>query len=173
MNNNSYNKIAIIGGPGTGKTTLANILSKKFNISATHIDGIHHLPNWQVRDKNERDKIILNLIEKEKWIIDGTYKSTLQARLEKANLIIWLDYPTSTQIKGILKRCLKNKNQEKPEIPGCKEHMTKEFFLYTLNYRKKQRQYITDALLNIDSSKIIAFKKQKELNRWLKNNLIL
>ena len=53
-----YNRIAIVGAPGTGKTTLANILSEIFNIPATHIDGIHHLENWVIRDQEERDRII-------------------------------------------------------------------------------------------------------------------
>ena len=61
-----YNRIAIIGGSGTGKTTLSNALSKKYNIPATHIDGIHHLKDWQIRDKSERDKIILDIVKKSK-----------------------------------------------------------------------------------------------------------
>lgn len=40
-----YNKIAIIGGTGTGKTTLANKLGEKFNLSVYHIDAIHYFPN--------------------------------------------------------------------------------------------------------------------------------
>ena len=73
---------------GTGKTTLSNNLSNLFNIPVIHLDGIHHLPNWEIRDKNERDKIILSAIEKDKWIIDGTYHHTLKQRFEKADLII-------------------------------------------------------------------------------------
>ena len=57
----NLNRISIIGALGTGKTTLANELSKIYNIPATHIDGIHHLGNWQIRDKKERDKIILDI----------------------------------------------------------------------------------------------------------------
>ena len=98
-----YNRVAVIGGPGSGKTTLSDKLSKLWNIPVTHIDGIHHLPNWQIRDKDERDAMILDIVKNEKWIIDGNYKATLQKRLEAADLVIWLDYPTRTMIKGILK----------------------------------------------------------------------
>ena len=165
----NWNRIAIIGGSGTGKTTLANQLSKIYNIPVTHIDGIHHLANWQIRDNDERDKIILEIVEQEKWIIDGTYKATLKARLEKSDLIIWLDYSTTAQIKGILKRWIKSAGKEKPEIPGCKERMTKEFFTYVLKYNKEKRHFIVDNMEGIDQNKVLIFKKQKDLNKWLKN----
>ena len=167
-----YNRISIIGGAGTGKTTLSNLLSEKYNIPVTHIDGIHHLKNWQVRDKAERDKIILDIVEKEKWIIDGTYKDTIKQRLEKSDLIIWLDYSTFAQVKGILKRFLKNPGKEKREIPGCNERLNLEFLKYVIDYRKKKRHYVVEALENVDQSKVIVFTKQKDLNNWLKEQNI-
>jgi len=167
-----YNRISIIGGAGTGKTTLSNILSEKYNIPATHIDGIHHLKNWQVRDKAERDKIILNIVEKEKWIIDGTYKDTIKQRLKKSDLIIWLDYSTFAQVKGILKRFLKNPGKEKPEIPGCNERLNLEFLKYVIHYRKKKRHFVVEAIESIDQSKVLIFTKQKDLNKWLKEQNI-
>lgn len=163
-----YKKIAIIGAPGTGKTTLANKLSEIFHIEATHIDGLHHLENWQIRDKSERDKMILDVVEKDKWIIDGTYKSTLKLRLELADLIIWLDFSTINQLKGIVSRYLKNKGIEKPEIPGCKEKMDKDFFFYVLKYNRTKRNIIVENLQGIDENKVLVFKNRKEVNKWIK-----
>ena len=154
---------------GTGKTTLSNNLSKLFNIPVIHLDGIHHLPNWEIRDKSERDKIILSSIEKDKWIIDGTYHHTLKQRFERADLIIWLDYSTFTQLKGIFKRFIKNPNKEKPEIPGCRERLKFEFVKYVFFYNKNKRHYIEDNLKNVDNKKIMIFKKQKDLNKWVKS----
>ena len=165
-----YNKISIIGGPGTGKTTLSNALSKKYNIPATHIDGIHHLKNWEIRDKSERDQIILDIIKKEKWIIDGTYRDTLKTRLENSDFIIWLDYSTLAQIKGVFKRYFKIRGKEREEIPVCKERLNLEFLKYVINYNKKKRYLISDTLKNIDRNKFIVFNKQKDLNLWLKNH---
>ena len=101
------NKISIIGGAGTGKTTLANNLGKVLNLPVCHIDGIQHLENWKLRDKDERDDMILQKVNEDKWIIDGTYRSTLSQRLEKSDFIIYLDYTSIAQVKGILGRYIK------------------------------------------------------------------
>ena len=162
-----YNRIPIIGGPGTGKTTLSNILSLKYNLPVTHLDGINHLKDWKVREKSKRDKIILDIIEKEKWIIDGTYRDTLKKRLKNSDLIIWLDYSSIAQIKGIIKRYLKNARKERTEIPGCIERLNFEFIKYVIRYNKDKRHFITDALQDINKDKVIIFKKQKDLNIWL------
>lgn len=163
-------KISIIGGSGTGKTTLANNLSKELNLPVYYIDGIHHLENWKIRNKDERDKIILEKANEEKWIIDGTYHSTLKERLEKADLVIYLDYSSISQIKGVLGRFIKNHGKEKEEIPGCKERMSFEFFFWVLNWRKNKRNKIIENINKIDKNKVLIFKNRKQLNKWYYNN---
>lgn len=167
-----YNRISVIGGPGSGKTTLSNALSKKYNIPVTHIDGIHYLKDWNIRNKAERDSIILDIIQTKKWIIDGTYKDTLSERLKKSDLIIWLDYSTFTHLKGVLKRVIKNWRKEKTEIPGCKERLNLEFLRYILKYNISKRHYVISALKNINKNKVMIFTKQKDLNKWLKKQNI-
>ena len=164
----NVSKISIIGGSGTGKTTLSESLGKVLNLPIYHIDGIHHLENWKIRDKSERDKIILDIVKKDKWIIDGTYRSTLQKRLESSDLIIFLDYSTIAQIKGILGRFIKDHGKEKPEIPGCKEKISFKFLKFVINWRKDKRLFIINTLKNIDKDKILIFKNRRSLNKWYK-----
>lgn len=166
----NINKISVIGGSGTGKTTLSNNLSNNLNIPVYHLDGINYFQNWEPRDKVERDKIILEKIEEPQWIIDGTYNSTLGIRIQKADLIIYLDYSSFAQLKGVMTRFLKNKGKEKSEIPGCKEKMDKEFFLWTLSWRKRKRAKIYEALQDVDKSKVLIFKNRRQLNKWYLNN---
>ncbi len=162
-------RICIIGGSGTGKTTLSNNLGKELNLPVYHIDGIHHLKNWEIRDENERDKIILEKVAQPKWIIDGTYRSTLQQRLEKADCVIYLDYSSLAQIIGVLKRFIKNHGKEKEEIPGCKEQMSWKFFWFVVKWRKNKRDEILEKINKIDSKKVYIFHNRKRLNRWYEN----
>ena len=164
-----YNRISIVGGSGSGKSTLADILSKKLNLPAIHLDAINFNSNWTEIDKTERDNIISEKSSEEKWIIDGNYNKTLKERFDKADLIIWLDYSTFAQLKGIFKRFIKTFNKERPEIPGCKERINFEFLKYIITYNKKKRYLIEDNLKSISNDKILIFKKQKDLNKWLKN----
>ena len=161
-------KISIIGGSGTGKTTLSNNLGKVLNIPVYHIDGIHHLENWETRDKNERDRIILEKIKEEQWIIDGTYHSTLRQRLQSSDLVIYLDYSSISQVKGVLGRYIKQHGKERPEIPGCKEKMSFDFLIWVLHWRRNKRERIIDEIQNIEKDRILIFKNRRQLNQWYK-----
>lgn len=164
-----YNRISIVGGSGSGKSTLCNILSKELGLPAIHLDAINYEPNWVEIDKTERDNIILSKAQDDKWVIDGNYNKTLKERFDKADLIIWLDYSTLKQLHGILKRYFTTRNSERPEIPGCKEHLEPEFIKYVLTYNKKKRPVILDYLKDVPKEKVLIFKHQKDLNAWLKD----
>ena len=163
-----YNRISIVGGSGSGKSTLCNILAKELNLPAIHLDAINFNANWVEIDKEERDKIISAKSSEDKWIIEGNYKKTLKERFDKADLIIWLDYSTFMQLKGIFKRYFQTRNSERPEIPGCKERLDFTFIKYVATYNRKKRHVIVDNLKGIPKDKVLIFKKQKDLNKWLK-----
>lgn len=162
-------KIAVVGGSGTGKTTLTNNLGRKLNLPIYHIDGIHHLENWKARDTKERDSIILKRANEERWVIDGTYKSTLQERINKADLVIFLDYSTILRLNGILSRYLKNKGKEKPEIPGCKEKMDWNFIKMVLKWRWTKGKEVKKIIMENKDKKILVFKNRRSLNKWYFN----
>ena len=163
-----YNRISIVGGSGSGKSTLCDILSQELNLPAIHLDGLNFNANWVQIDKSERDKKILEKSLEDKWIIDGNYNKTLKERFEKADLIIWLDYSTMMHLKGIMKRYFNMRHKERPEIPGCKERLDFDFIKYAITYNKKKRPIIKEYLKTIPKEKVLIFKKQKDLNQWLK-----
>ena len=163
-----YNRISIVGGSGSGKSTLCDILSEKFSLPAVHLDSINFKPNWIEIDKNERDKIISAKALEDKWIIDGNYTKTLKLRFERADLIIWLDYSTFALLKGVFKRYFKLRNKDRKEILGCQERITFDFIKYVATYNKKKRHIIEKLLIDVSPDNVLIFKKQKDLNKFLK-----
>lgn len=163
-----YKRISIVGGSGSGKSTLCDILAKELKLPAIHIDAINFNENLEEIDKEERDKIVLAKALETKWIIDGNYNKTLKERFDRADLIIYLDYSSIMLLKGILKRFIKLNNKERPEIPGCKERLDFKFLKCVLTYNKKKRPLIKSYLKDIQQDKVLIFKKQKDLNKRLK-----
>ena len=162
------NRISVIGGPGTGKSTLANNIGKELNLPIYHLDAIHHLEKWKVRDSVEMDKIILEKIEEERWVIDGTYKSTLEARVKKSDMVIFLNYSTIARVRSVLSRYFKNKGKERPEIPGCKEQMNWKFLKLVIKWEQGRINIINETLEKNKDKNIIIFKNRRKLNKWYK-----
>ena len=164
----NINRISIIGGSGTGKTTLSENLGKVLNLPVYHIDAMHHLENWVIRDKAERNQMILEKVAEDKWIIDGTYKDTLKQRVEKSDLIIYLDYSSLAAAKGAIGRHLKLGNSPRKDIPGCNEKMDLEYLLWVMKWRKNKREYVIECLKDVDDGKKLIFKNRRSLNKWFK-----
>lgn len=153
-------KILILGGPGSGKTTLASRLAELFELPIINLDSINYKENWVQRDEKERDSIIHKKMKEEEWIMEGIYKSTLEERAKLADLIIFLEYPTYYLMLRVIKRYLKNFRKEKKEIEGCKERMGWRFIKYTLKFNSKKKS-IYDILCNVEDmeKKLIILKK--------------
>ena len=160
-------KIIVIGSPGAGKSSFSKKLKNITKLPLYHIDMLYHKKDGTHITKEELEEKLKEIFKTDKWIIDGNYSKTLKERFDRADLIIWLDYSTYAQVKGIFNRILKNYGKEKTEIPGCKERFNFTFFKYVITYNKKKRHIIVDSLNGIPEDKVLIFKKRKALNKWL------
>ena len=93
----------------------------------------------------------------------------MQERLDKSDLVIYLDYSSFAQVRGILSRFFKNHGKEKKDIPGCKERMSFEFFIFVCKWRKTRRDEIVEKISKVDKGKVLIFKNRRQLNKWFKN----
>lgn len=106
-------KIHIIGCSGTGKTYLAKKLSNKYNIPHYDLDNIYWDNSSQKygikTEVEKRDKLLLNILEKDDWIIEGIYYKWLEQSFKNADIIYILDLPKYIYKFRIIKRFVKRK----------------------------------------------------------------
>jgi adenylate kinase family enzyme len=87
-------KIAVIGTPCSGKTTLARQLANRFAVPHVELDALFHGPNWTPAPADEFRDSVERALSGDGWIADGNYRGKLgDLVLERADLVVWLDLP--------------------------------------------------------------------------------
>ena len=75
-------KILIKGHAGSGKSTLGKILSRHYRIPVLHLDSVYWLPEWQHRNDDEFNKIVLDFMKKNEIFVSPLATATLLKRKE-------------------------------------------------------------------------------------------
>lgn len=161
-------KISIIGAGGSGKSTLAKELGQKLGIEVYYLNKIRWKNQNEHISEEEFIKIQKEIIEKEdSFIFDGNYKSTMDLRFAASDTIIFLDFPTSTNLRQSVKKSLTedNADNEDPDL----DHTGKINLKYInrlINFEKEDRQEIIDKLNELKLEKriiIIDSRSKKDL----------
>lgn len=110
-------KILIVGSPGVGKTTFARQLNEKLKLPLYHLDDIYWQKNWQRPTCELWIQKLDELLEGNRWIIDGNYFETFEKRLSRSNHVIYLDFSTALCLYRACKRALKRVFYSKDSLP--------------------------------------------------------
>ncbi len=141
-------RIAIIGLSGSGKSTFANNLGKILNRPVTHLDKEYWTNNW--KNKYSKEGWINfheNLINQNKWIIDGNFRNSQEARLLRADTIIFFDFPKWLCLWRVFKRALNRKQPfDKPD--GVKNKVSWELISYIINYPLNEMRGLVEKYKN-------------------------
>lgn len=68
----SLQRVRVVGGPGSGKSYLAKLISDHTNLSYINLDDLFWF-RGKKRDPENRDKLLLNVLRTEEWIIEGSF----------------------------------------------------------------------------------------------------
>ena len=164
-------RVMIIGCGGAGKSTLARKLGEKTGLPVVHLDQIWWAPgNWQHIEKPEFDEKLALELEKPRWILDGNFNRTIEARLEVCDTVIYLDYPRLVCLKNWLGRVVRNWGRHRPDMTeGCNEWFDPEFVKWIWNFNKNNRARYYALLNNAGDKKVVILKSRRQAQKFLDN----
>jgi adenylate kinase family enzyme len=128
------NRIVIAGTSGSGKSTLARQIADVLDVEYFEIDALYHGPGWTANVDFVRR--VSSRIAEPAWVTEWQYTAARDALADRADLMVWLDFPRHVVMLGVIRRTLKrsllklelwNGNREPPlrTIVSNRDHIVR------------------------------------------------
>lgn len=138
----SSNRILVLGSSGSGKTTFSTQLGTALGLDVIHLDAEFWQPGWISTPQDVWRHTVARLVERERWIMDGTYESTLHLRIPAADCLILVHQPRLLCLWRIIKRKATIDDHARPDAPAG-QRIDWPFIRYVWNYPT-----VTEPLVN-------------------------
>ncbi len=161
---NMMEKILVIGSPGAGKSTFARKMRDETGIPLYYLDLLWHRPDRTNVAREEFDTRLAQILEKDRWIIDGNYLRTLKMRMRACDTVFLLDYPMEVCLAGAEERI----GKKREDLPWIETEFDEEFRQWILDFPKEQLPVIYEMTEQYrNEKKIIVFRSREEAEDFL------
>ena len=156
-------RVIVIGCPGSGKSTVSRALHNKTGIPLYHLDMMYWNADKTTVEKSVFLERLSAVLEKNEWIIDGNYGSTMELRMAACDTLIFLDYPLEVCLDGIKER----RGKPRSDMPWIETEEDEEFIEFIRNYNEQQKPKVLEMLEKYGDKNIIIFKSREEADTFL------
>ena len=163
VNSSIGHRILVLGCPGSGKSTFARQLQEKTGLPLIHLDNVWWRADRTHISREEFDEALAELLQGERWIIDGNYSRTIEVRLRSADTAIFLDYPEAVCMDGIAARV----GQVRPDMPWTESTLDPELVALVRNYAASDRPALLSLFRKYPEKQVITFTDRTQADRWL------
>ena len=162
-------KVMVIGCPGSGKSTFSRALSQITGLPLTHLDMLYWNADKTTVERSVFIERLSEVLQKDAWLIDGNYSSTMELRMQECDTVFFLDYPADICLQGVKDR----QGKPRPDMPWVETEEDTEFLEYIQNFYKENRPQVLELLQKYSHKTIHVFQNRTEADVFLskaKNN---
>ena len=156
-------KVIVIGCPGSGKSTVSRALHNKTGIPLYHLDMMYWNADKTTVEKSVFLERLSAVLEKDEWIIDGNYSSTMELRMAACDTVIFLDYPLEICLDGIKER----HGKPRSDMPWIETEEDAEFIEFIKNYNEQQKPKVLELLKKYSEKNIIILGSREQADAFL------
>ena len=156
-------KVIVIGCPGSGKSTVSRALHNKTGIPLYHLDMMYWNADKTTVEKSVFLERLYAVLEKDEWIIDGNYGSTMELRMAECDTVIFLDYPLDVCLDGIKER----RGKPRSDMPWIETEEDAEFIEFIKSYNEQQKPKVLELLEKYSDKNIIILGSREQADMFL------
>ena len=156
-------RVIVIGCPGSGKSTISRKLHNKTGIPLYYLDMMYWNADKTTVEKSVFLERLSDVLEKDEWIIDGNYSSTMELRMVACDTVIFLDYPLDVCLDGIRER----RGKPRSDMPWIETEEDEEFIEFIKSYNEQQKPIVIELLEKYGDKNIVIFKSREEADAFL------
>ena len=156
-------KIIVIGCPGSGKSTVSRTLHNKTGIPLYHLDMMYWNADKTTVEKSVFLERLSDVLEKDEWIIDGNYSSTMELRMAACDTVLFLDYPLEVCLDGIKER----RGKPRSDMPWIETEEDAEFIEFIKSYNEQQKPKVLELLKKYSDKNIIILESREQADAFL------
>ena len=156
-------KVIVIGCPGSGKSTISRELHNKTGIPLYYLDMMYWNADKTTVEKSVFLERLSVVLEKDEWIIDGNYGSTMELRMAACDTVFFLDYPLDVCLNGIKER----RGKPRSDIPWIETQEDAEFIEFIKSYNEQQMPKVIELLEKYSDKNIVIFKSREQADAFL------
>lgn len=163
------NRVVVIGCSGAGKSTLATRLGERLDIPVVHLDRLFWQPGWVESPRAEFEQRVTDAVQRDRWIVDGTFIGTQHLIMPAADTIVWFDFPRSICLWRVTSRWFAHRGgrTRRDMTEDCPEKIDFEFLEFIWTFRESYRPRIVARLDQLrPDQRLIILRKPADVARF-------
>ena len=165
-------RILVAGASGAGKSRLALRIAEASGLPYQEIDALFHGPSWTPLESFIDD--VDAFTAQDGWVIEWQYEPVRELLAERADLLLFLDYPRRLVMRRVIARTLRrrigrqelwNGNRESPlhTIFTDPEHIIR----WAWNTHGSRGALIADAAARHSHLSVVRLGSPRDADAWL------
>jgi adenylate kinase family enzyme len=165
-------RVLVYGVTGSGKTTAAARISAATGIGWTAVDDLTWEPGWVAVPDEEQRRRIEAVCARDSWLLDTAYGVWLDVPLERAQLVVALDYPRWFSLQRLVRRSLARAFDKRPICNGNTETwraLISADSILAWHFRSfaRKRERIASWASDPGGPRVLRFTSARELEAWI------
>ncbi|HEY7349423.1 MAG TPA: hypothetical protein VH599_14000 [Ktedonobacterales bacterium] len=168
-------RIVVVGTTSSGKSTLASQLGERLGLPHVELDALYWDANWTPAAPDVFRERVAQALGVDGWVVDGNYHMVRDIVWQRANTIIWLDYPLPLILWRLARRTIWRITR-RPELwNGNRETWRGTFFsrdalfIWILQTYKRRRLEYPELFARPEHAHlaIARFRSPRATQQWL------